>query len=89
MEFEEVNNYIKTASNRNSFVDADQQATSTNPYSVALLQSHSVTRKPTLSNFVHRLKQQSSKTRFVREYKKKVVSDRVAVSDDDSIDDDG
>lgn len=30
----------------------------------------SITRKPTLANFVNRLKQQSSRTRFVREYKR-------------------
>lgn len=79
MEFEEVSNYIRRNSSnnnqgppRNSFEELQQQR-SGNPYH-ALIPHHShhshVYRKPTLSNFVSRLKEQSSKTRFIRDIQK-------------------
>lgn len=77
MEFEEVNNFIRTDQGR-----SQQQQTTFEPY------HPTITRKPTLSNFVHRLKQHSSKTRFISQYKKMSVTDSVP-SDDDGLSDDG
>ncbi|KAI8332761.1 hypothetical protein BD560DRAFT_415259 [Blakeslea trispora] len=62
MEFREVHDYINQPEQHAGTLEPLE-----NPYN-ALFQPS--LRKPTLSGFVHRLRQQSSKTRFVREYKK-------------------
>ncbi|OBZ91728.1 hypothetical protein A0J61_00183 [Choanephora cucurbitarum] len=70
MEFEEVHDYInqdKAQQNHStSSLDHLSSLDQVNPYN-ALFQP---SQRNTLSGFVHRLRQQSSKTRFVREYKK-------------------
>jgi hypothetical protein len=101
MEFDEVNSYIyRDARQPQTSTDYDRQLMihNNNPYN-SLIQNHNqsthqlITRKPTLSNFVNRLKQQSSKTRFVREYKRMAanVSDQLQQPSDPAylIQDDG
>lgn len=72
MEFEEVSHFIRAATQ----TDNKEQI---NPY------NQPISRKPTLSNFVHRLKQHSSKTRFVTQYKKLSVSDSLMNDEDGDI----
>jgi hypothetical protein len=83
MEFEEVNNFIKSNGGERSSLEIE--SVMGNPYH-SLIIHQPVTRKPTLSNFVSRLKQQSSKTRFVEKYKK---LSNVSDTDDEIIPDDG
>lgn len=84
MEFEEVNNFIRT----DKRVPQTETGEQFSPYNS--LYHQPVARKPTLSNFVHRLKQHSSKTRFVTQYKKLSVSDSLLSGDDcDVIGDNG
>lgn len=75
MEFEEVNEFIRTGQ------------TEPELFYNALVYQAPVTRKPTLSNFVHRLKQHSSKTRFVSQYKK--LSDNLTSDDEEFAPDNG
>lgn len=76
MEFEEVHHFIRTDKRAAQTESGELIYTSLYPRPVA--------RKPTLSNFVHRLKQHSSKTRFVSQYKKLSISDS-RTSDDDEV----
>lgn len=94
MEFEEVNNYINRdrGGNNNNIsntsldnIPAFDHAVS-NPYN-SIIQP--IVRKPTLSNFVNRLKQQSSKTRFVEKYKKMSNASDMSDGDDFLMDDNG
>jgi hypothetical protein len=77
MEFEEVQNLIR----KETTLSPQHEDHVTNAYES--LMHKPVARKPTFSNFVHRLKQQSSKTRFVRDYQKMANN-----SSDDPVDED-
>ncbi|KAI7889414.1 uncharacterized protein EV154DRAFT_514612 [Mucor mucedo] len=70
MEFEEVNDFLRAGQTEPELF-----------YNALVYQQQPVTRKPTLSNFVHRLKQHSSKTRFVSQYKK--LSDNLTSDDEE------
>jgi pantoate kinase len=77
MEFDEVSSYIyRDARQVPTTLDYDQPILiNSNTYDSLIpnrnQSTHQLaTRKPTLSNFVNRLKQQSSRTRFAREYKR-------------------
>ena len=80
MDFGEVGNHI------DNLIERESQVSPVEPISTTYdsLIHQPVVRKPTFSNFVHRLKQHSSKTRFVREYKKMAHtgSDGIASDDD-------
>lgn len=81
MEFEEVQNLIREENSPQHVSAEESNIVNTNAYES--LMHKPVARKPTFSNFVHRLKQQSSKTRFVREYQKMASGSDDAVNDDD------
>ncbi|CAO3619533.1 unnamed protein product [Mucor fragilis] len=91
MEFEEVNNYINRGRGGNNNISNTSldnippfDHAVSNPYN-SIIQP--IVRKPTLSNFVNRLKQQSSKTRFVEKYKKMSNASDMSDGDDFLIDD--
>lgn len=93
MEFEEVSNYInrdRGGNNNISNTSLDNippfDHVVSNPYN-SIIQP--IVRKPTLSNFVNRLKQQSSKTRFVEKYKKMSNASDMSDGDDFLMDDNG
>ncbi|ORE11514.1 hypothetical protein BCV72DRAFT_324417 [Rhizopus microsporus var. microsporus] len=70
MEFDEVHTFIKRKSNEEQNAPSLNQIANTscsNPYNTL---QPVLAKRPTFSNFVHRLRQQSTKTRFVRDYKK-------------------
>lgn len=92
MEFEEVNNYINRDRDGNNISNTSLDNIPTfdhivsNPYNSII---RPIVRKPTLSNFVHRLKQQSSKTRFIEKYKKMSNVSDMSDGDDFLMDDSG
>jgi hypothetical protein len=92
MEFEEVSNYINRdrGGNNISSTSLDNipsfDHVVSNPYNSII---RPIVRKPTLSNFVHRLKQQSSKTRFIEKYKKMSNASDMSDGDDFLMDDSG
>lgn len=81
MNFEEVQDYVQNEESPQMGYTMDEPAIVTNAYDSLI--HPAVVRKPTFSNFVHRLKQQSSKTRFVRDYKKMAASGSDGLASDD------
>lgn len=83
MNFEEVQDYVQNEESPQSgyIIEGGEPAIVTNAYDSLI--HPAIVRKPTFSNFVHRLKQQSSKTRFVRDYKKMTGGSDGIASDDD------
>ncbi|KAG1170476.1 hypothetical protein G6F70_007693 [Rhizopus microsporus] len=70
MEFDEVHTFIKRKSNEEQNAPSLNQIANTsclNPYNTL---QPVLAKRPTFSNFVHKLRQQSTKTRFVRDYKR-------------------
>jgi hypothetical protein len=89
MDFQQVNNYIKESDDGNDSslsLDSVQYYDSRTPYSF----QESSSLKPTFTNIVTRIRQQSSKTRLVKDYKKLAnESDELTRDQDNYITDNG
>ncbi|KAI7904531.1 uncharacterized protein BX663DRAFT_550205 [Cokeromyces recurvatus] len=90
MEFDEVNERLNNRKTTVTDSTVNNNISSfSNPFNSILSFQQPVvttTRKPSLSSFVHKLKQQSSKTRFIRDYKRIITDNNEEgsfVKDDD------